>query len=502
MLIVLMLAVGIAVTMVSTILVAEVDRSSSPGSVTRWVLSAVLALFSGIYVNLVLAAIVRVWRRPEAPDTTVNAVIDTARRWLRKKRRWAAIVLTIAAIVATGVALRPAPPPDLGLEEGGLVIMTAQDESTDDPRTALVNQWNEAYPDHRATVKYVAGEPDQQNAAMVNDAKPDGAHEADVYVLDIVWMEQFVKRGYVQELDGSRPVDRDDFVDKVLDTCTDDEQRLWALPFNTDVGMLYHRGDVEKPTSWADYFGPAAAALAQADGTPGVEAANAAQLADEEILTVTALEAMWAAGGEAFSAKGTVTQNEDKTAVQLDSADRSGIDLLVAASHDSDIVLTEEARSTTDNSAVTMFAEGRTMFLRNWPVAYDNLVDKAEFKVEVAEPPSASVLGGQNLAVSATTDKPRAARALIEFLTSSPSQLILAEMGGFAPTRESAYEDTGRAELGQVRTALNKARLRPVTEHYVEFSRVFREGIAHALDDPNGQLKAGFLEELAKILNR
>jgi multiple sugar transport system substrate-binding protein len=499
-LIALLVLVGVAVTMVSTILLAEVDRSWTAGSVTRGVLGAVLALFSGIYVNIMLAVIGKLWRRPESANLTVGKVIANVRAWLGQTSKRIGIVLTVAAIVAAGIVLRPSPPPEVGLEKGELVIMTGFDESASDPRTMLVKQWNQLHPDSPARMLSVSGEPDSQNTRMVNDAKPGGAHEADVYVLDQVWMAQFAKERYIRELDRATLTGLDDFVPKVLGTCGYDG-KLWGLPLNTDFGLLYYRTDLpaaaKPPTKWEQYFGAEAAVTAAA--TPQVEAANAAALANEEILTVMALEAMWAAGGKAFDENGGVAQNEDKTAVQLDAGDVIGLERLAATAYDDNIVVTEEARSTTDNTAVRAFGDGRTLYMRNWPVARVGLRDKVEF--DVAAPPTPSVLGGQNLAIRADTGKPRAARALIEFLTSASSQLILSEIGGFAPTRNSAYDNAKRREMQELRTALNNARLRPVHPHYVEFSRVFRDGVANAINDRTGHLKPETLQQLAKILN-
>ena len=496
----IMLLLGIAVTMVSTILVAEVDKSWTAGSVTRGVLSAVLALFSGVYVNVMLAVILKVWRRPDSANLSVDKVIGYLRAKLREKPKQIGIVLTVVAIVATGIALRPSPSPETGPEPGELVIMTAFDESPTDPRTMLVKQWNQLHPANPVRIVSVPGEPDQQHARMVNDAKPGGAHEADVYVLDLVWMAQFARERYIRELDRSALTGLDDFVPKVLGTCVH-EGKLWGLPLNTDFGLLYHRTDlanaVQPPARWEQYFGEDAAAAAAA--TPEVEAANAAALANEEFLTVTALEAMWAAGGK-FAENGEVAQNEDKTAVQLEPNDVIGLQRLTAAAHHGDIVLTDEVRATTDDVAVSTFMDGRTLYMRNWPVVRDRLRDRVEFRV--AATPTASVLGGQNLAIRAGTDKPRAAQALVEFLTGAPSQLILSEIGGFAPTRQSAYDNAKRPEMQELRTALNNARVRPVTPHYVEFSRVFRDGVAEAINDRSGRLKPETLQRLAQILNR
>lgn len=498
-LITIMLLVVLAVTTVSTLLVADVDEPWTAGSVARAVLVAVLALFSGICVNFLPAAVLRVWRQQGVTDLPLRAVIGKVVEGLKRPLKQAGIVLVVAAIVAVGLALRP---PEVGLEPGRLVIMTAFNESADDPRTILIKQWNQTHPENPVHIDFASGEPDQQNARMVNDAKPGGPGLADVYVLDVVWMAQFAEFGYIREFERSASAELGDFLPKVLGTCAYRE-KLWGLPLNTDAGMLYYRTDVAgaiRPKTWKDYYGPPAAAAAAA-AVPGVEAANAAQLDDEEILTITALEAMWAEGGEAFGKDGQVALNEDGTAVEFGAGDLAGIRNLAAAYHDPGIVLTGEARSTTDDDAVRTFIDGRTLYMRNWPVARDRLIGEVEF--EVAAAPSPSVLGGQNLAVSASTDKPRAARALIEFLTSPSSQLILSEIGGFAPTRQSAYDNARRDDIQELRTAVDDARLRPITPHYVEFSRVFREGIAEALDTgQSAELPPDLRSALAKILNR
>jgi multiple sugar transport system substrate-binding protein len=144
--------------------------------------------------------------------------------------------------------------------------------------------------------------------------------------------------------------------------------------------------------------------------------------------------------------------------------------------------------------AVDAFAAGRTPFMRNWPVARDDIGDRVPFKV--VAPATPSVLGGQNLAISAASGKPRAAQALIEFLTSASSQLILSELGGFAPTRQSAYTIAKRAFSQQLRVAVERARPRPITRCYTEFSRTFRRGIDRALN-AGGTLEPDFAKQAA-----
>jgi multiple sugar transport system substrate-binding protein len=225
----------------------------------------------------------------------------------------------------------------------------------------------------------------------------------------------------------------------VLDTCRDlygGKKGMWGLPLNSDAGLLFYRSGQAKPASWDDYYGSRAkAALARARTDPavpdGLQAADAGQFADEEILTVSALEAIWAAGGQVVNKDGKLVLNEDNSAVVFDNNAREGLKKLAAAYEDRQLTL-PNAASADEDTAVTAFRDGKTLFMRNWPVAYDKLrtsSGNAGIPFEVAPLPGASVLGGQNLAISKWTDKPRAAQAFIEYLTNPASQLILFEIG-------------------------------------------------------------------------
>jgi multiple sugar transport system substrate-binding protein len=261
---------------------------------------------------------------------------------------------------------------------------------------------------------------------------------------------------------------------------------------------------VNKPESWDDYFGPTAknAVAAAHAGHPGLEAANAAQLGvDDEMLTITALEAIWAVDGRVVGHNGQPALTSDRSEVEFGPNDLMGLKKLADASRDADLVLTadDEAKKSSAEAAGQAFVNGRTAYMRNWPVARGRIGDRVPF--DASAPPTPSVLGGQNLAISARTDKPRAAQALIEFLTNASSQQILSEVGGFVPTRHSAFENSRRPDRQEIETALSDARLRPVTPHYVEFSRLFREGVSRAVNN-DGKLEEEFPAALAAMLNR
>lgn len=84
-----------------------------------------------------------------------------------------------------------------------------------------IEQWNAIHPDNPAQFVHAPGETDEQDERMVDDAEPGGEPTADVYLLDVVWVAQFVDNGCTRELDPDTLAhhDLDDFVAKVLRSC-------------------------------------------------------------------------------------------------------------------------------------------------------------------------------------------------------------------------------------------------------------------------------------------
>lgn len=487
-----------------------------PGGVVAWLRVALgaLLLTLALLCGELLVRIVNGLRRGRRTNANLDLLDRLGTALAKPKRIAAVLVIALAWFLAVWLAppIFSTPTPAPLLEPGGLVIMSALDESPSDPRRVLIQQWNQAHPENPVQVENVPGEPDAQHAAMVANAKGGRAPAADVYLLDVVWMTEFIERGYIRPLD-QNGLATDDFLPNVLRTGTDlygHRDGLWALPLNSDAGLLYYRTDLPGVTtraSWDDLLGAGAKeTFTAARNTPGFEklaGANAAQLTDEEVLVVTAFEAMWAAGGDVVNEDGHPVFNEGRDEIVFDPSALDGLANLATAYRNGGAFL-PDSDAMDETGATSAFGDGQAMFMRNWPVAYDTLTTtegRSSISFDVANLPGASVLGGQNLAIAASTGKPRAAQAFIEFLTSAASQLILFEAGGFAPTRDSAYANATRPYKDLLRAAVVDARLRPVMPDYTDFSREFRKGITRALRN-DGVLEPDFPKELATLANR
>jgi multiple sugar transport system substrate-binding protein len=410
-------------------------------------------------------------------------------RWVSRRRRaWFAIGVVIGMVIGMWTAGRiPAFWGDQELEHGELVILSGRDDSVGGQRQKLIDQWNKEHPDSHARIEELSSDADAQHSQMVAVAQ-SGEQTVDVYNLDVTWVAEFAAAHYIRPLDES--VDTDGFLDNPLRTCHY-SGKLWALPFNTDAGLLFYRTDLVTKPELPGALPPSrdeVAPLFRKTSPP--EAGYVGQYRDYEGLTVNALEAIWSAGGEVLNSSGQVA---------IDSREaRNGLNRLAAALADPKVVLNGWGESD-ESKSTDAFRKGRVAFMRNWPVQYGQVKfpnDASQTTAgspansppfAVSELPGPSVLGGQNLAIAADTRKPRAAQELIEFLTSEESQKQLFEHGGFAAARESVYHDSDvKQENPYAETlldAIRHARRRPETAHYTLFSQVFRDVVNDALRD-------------------
>ncbi|MCG8923618.1 extracellular solute-binding protein [Lentzea sp. CC55] len=420
-------------------------------------------------------------------------------RWLR--RTWAALPRLgppgvvwanrswLAMGVAVGIVLtilftngvQPLFRESTEWEKGKLVVLSGRDQSDGGQRSALIKQWNAEHPEHPAEIVELPVEADGQRSEMVARAK-EKTGAVDVFNLDVTWTAEFAHSGHLRPLS---TVDTSGFLRRPLESCRY-QGVLWALPFNTDAGLLFYRKDLvqEDPLELDDITKTSTRVLRASQDTR-LTAGYAGQLADYEGLTVNALELIWAEKGDVVDETGKVVIDSERT--------RRALRWLADGLRGERPVVLPESREQSEQLTTQAFRDGKIAFMRNWPVAHrilqgnqDESAGRPRIDFEVTQLTGPSVLGGQNLAISATSTKPRAAQALIEFLTGPRSQQILFERGGLAATRGIVYQDsriaTQHPYAGTLLDAIEDARLRPVTPYYSRFSDEFRAVIRYALD--------------------
>ena len=427
-----------------------------------------------------------------ASSTSAESAHSLARIWnwmwpKSRGHRLATVGAVLLAVPLTFVMLQAVTGPassgpalDGCGEHEGLVIVADPDASFGAQRRHLINDWNDHHgPGLRARMVEVGPAIDALHSQVAAAAQTHSCIY-DVYVLDTPWTAEFAERNAIERVEDAWMEDPGDIIPDVLETGKWHGVQ-YAVPWTTDAGLLYRRAGKDPPNSWDELL----------------NAGYATQLADYEGLTVNALEAVW---------------NITNRPVLSGPVDHVDVD-------DAQLILTALDRLRRPNGYVTASrawdemaaAEAfagrggqRPTFLRNWPYVFrvltaDPRVGSA-FEVSQLPTPSFSVLGGQNLAVSAYSEHKEAAGQLIRFLTGKTAEEYLFTCGGYPPTRLAALgTQCGRPgqspntdpdvpssqRVGQLamslRAALVGARPRPATPYYEQFSEAFRGCVTLAL---------------------
>jgi multiple sugar transport system substrate-binding protein len=333
-----------------------------------------------------------------------------------------------------------------------------------------------------------------------------GVGEPDILQLDVIWTAEFAAAGWVLSLDRFGP-DTADFLPGPL-SAGRYRERLYALPWFVDVGLLYWRTDLleEPPTSFAELGD----VVSEAAGRAGLPYGFVWQGARYEGLVTVFLEFLGGHGGRILDEQGAV-RVDSEAAVRALSVMKQAID---------DGEVPRAVLGWQEEQARFAFQNGKAVLMRNWPYAYPLMQDAAESKVAgrfaVAPMPAASsgeptaALGGSLLAINARSRHPEAAWAVVEFLTRPEQMRDRAMQAGQYPPRRSLYQEGSALQrrlaipLPAIRRVIARSRSRPVTPVYSELSGLLQIRLHEALSgqrDPAAALSLA-ASEMRELLAR
>jgi multiple sugar transport system substrate-binding protein len=349
----------------------------------------------------------------------------------------------------------------------------------DDPVPRLIAAFEARHPGVRVKREALGASSDEQHQFFVinlEGARGGGAG-FDVMMLDVIWVPEFARAGWLLDLtDALAPGELDAHFPAAAETARWNG-RVWALPWNFNVGLLYYRADLlarhglAPPRTDAELT-RAVRTIQAAERDPKLDG-YVWQGKQYEGLVCNALEALWASGTTLLGPGGEVlpdSMRADRALARL----RGWIDAGLSPSWVSaaDEELTRRA-----------FGDGRAIFLRNWFYAMDlfeapgspvrgrvGVAPLPRLTEDVAAP---GATGGSLLGVSRGTRHREAAVALARFLAGEDAQRVLAG-GSVLPTRASLYSDPAlvarRPHMPAFRDLAMTARPRPVTPAYLMLS--------------------------------
>ncbi len=380
-----------------------------------------------------------------------------------RNRSRRALLVAAALALGCGRAERTAP-------RAVRVVLRYQPLGADPaPLERLVEAFERENPGVRVALQAIPNDSDLAHQLLVT-ALGAGAEDLDAFVVDVIWVAELTRAGWLADLSDAFPPDRirADFVAGAAEAVVRDG-RTRAVPWFADVGVLYYRTDLvpAPPRTEADLEAAARAAM-RAD--PHV-AGYVWQGRQYEGLSCNFFEALWARGGAAeVGGRPPLDSPEGRAALGwLRGLVERGISppsVAVAAEEDSR----------------RAFQEGRAVFMRNWPYAWPLLQAEGSAvrgRVTVAPIPSATgapgagALGGWQLGVFAHSPPERRAAAirLVRHLTSPAASLVLALAYGRSPARRASYANpelrAANPFLAGLLPLVERARPRPVTPYYM-----------------------------------
>ncbi len=290
----------------------------------------------------------------------------------------------------------------------------------------------------------------------------------DIIGMDVIWTAEFSRAGWLYDMTPHVSGMRDQYVPASFATVEYDD-RIWAAPHNTNVAMLYYRTDLveQAPETWQELVQQVAAAR---EANPDQEG-FVWQAHEYEGFVVAMLEFLFGAGVEVLTPDGQASAlAASPAATEVMAFAR---DLFVGGTTPRSVTTFQE------EEARQFFQNGRGMFMRNWPYAWE-LVNspgsEVAGKVALAPLPAweggsrAGVLGGLNWGVSAYSRHQELAAELALCVTSEENQRRVALEKSELPVLDVIYDDPEVQEkmpfIGVARESLNTARVRPVTPYY------------------------------------
>jgi trehalose/maltose transport system substrate-binding protein len=326
--------------------------------------------------------------------------------------------------------------------------------------------------------------------------------DPDLFLMDIVWVDQFVRSGWLTPLNGFFNQDSLQpaiFFDRIVDAVDRYGGKYFALPAFLDVGVLYYRTDLlhrygydSPPATWKDLLDQAVP-IQQAERRrrPGFNG-FVWQGAQYEGLVCTFLEfAKTHGGGFVRNGRLDLARPENRAALQFmrDLIHRYGI----SPPNTYTEMREEEVRQA--------FQRGNALFERNWLYAWrlhQREGSPVRGKIGLAALPHApgdspaAALGGWHFGISKYSDAKEQAWRLAAFLLSKEIQKRLLMQLGWYSCRKDVYTDPEvRREvenIDRLQDVVAHAVSRPQRPYYDLLSRVIQR---YANDCLAGRIDAG-----------
>jgi len=328
----------------------------------------------------------------------------------------------------------------------------------------------------------------------------------DVFFMDVVWPPEFAAAGWALPLDSYFPSsEREKFLPAPILANTYGGH-IYGVPVFVDASMLYYRKDLLRkygfapPATWPELVRQAKLIL-EREGDAHLSGFSG-QFKQYEGLVCNMMEYILSNGGTLVDESGL----------------RSGLNLpraREAVRFVRDRIIGEIGRrgmlAYQEPESLAVFAQGKAVFHRNWPYAWDIANDSKQSKIvgRVGVSPlpsfpggqSVATLGGWQLAISRFSRQPDLAWKFIAVMTGEEIQKEIALYMGRGPGRKHLYQDADvlrkNPQFKSQFEMFARAVPRPRTPVYSPISNIMQRYFSSAIAVPNSDI-----EQLAGLAAR
>ncbi|HEX5529089.1 MAG TPA: extracellular solute-binding protein, partial [Methylomirabilota bacterium] len=271
----------------------------------------------------------------------------------------AAALVVLLVLLAAGCRERP-------VADGPvtLVFKHAKILGPADPVPGLLRRFEAEHPGVRVQSEALTWSSDEQHQFYVINLE-GGSPPFDVMMLDVIWVPEFARAGWILDLTPFVPAaERDAHFASAIEPAVQDG-RLWALPWFMNVGLLYYRKDLLAkyglaPPRTYDELIRQVRLIRAGERDPRLDG-YLWQGKQYEGGMVNVLEALWANG----------TRVLDETGRPFPEPERARESLAFLRGLIESGVSPGWVTAADEELSRRPFGDGRAIFLRSWPYALD-----------------------------------------------------------------------------------------------------------------------------------
>ncbi|HEX6484045.1 MAG TPA: extracellular solute-binding protein [Ktedonobacteraceae bacterium] len=347
----------------------------------------------------------------------------------------------------------------------------------------LIQQFKQQYPNIKINAVY---KPFYRTRSAFTTAHQDG-NPPDILRSDIGWVSQFASQRLLLPIDSM--VSQSDLSDYLSPPLSYDKYNghLYGLPQVTDfLALLYNQDEFRKagitspPKTMHDFEDDAIKIVQSKAATYGFETTGTSYYV---------LPFLWAFGGGMIDQHNNILVNNPGSV--------AGLNFLLKLQDTDKVMPAKVDLGNGLNNMVNDFKSGETAMIFDGPWEVSNVLTGSAFinnpsNLVIAAIPTGpsgdqprSPVGGQSYVISADTKHPAEAYKFISFMSSTASQVAIAEANHTLPTRQSAYQDPGVSSdpvISAFHVIQNTAHARPAIPQGVNLLDTFDSNIQDALD--------------------